>query len=74
MKKIWMIAAVACAALMVACSSPEDKAKDFAKQMKEAGDDKAKIEKIKAEADKYYEGLDKEDKEKFDKAFAEATK
>jgi hypothetical protein len=69
MKKMWMIAAIACAALMVACSSPEDKGKEFAEKINAAKGNPEQLLKLYDEADKYVETLKGDEKKEFEKAF-----
>ena len=63
MKKIWTVAAVVCAALTLSCSSPEDKATDFAKELKEVVEE-GKSKKVDGvlKARKEYEGVLSADK------------
>ena len=71
MKKMWIIAAVACAALMVSCGSdPVAKAKEYEAQIKEAeaAGDHAKAEKILKEALEWEKSLSEADQKKLDEA------
>ena len=74
MKKLWMIAVVACAALMVSCASVEEKAKDYVKEHNELlqKGDSAGLKELQEEIDEYVKGLSKEDQKKFAAAFAAA--
>ena len=75
MKKMWIIAAVACAALMVSCGGEKEtdvvaKAKEYNAKIEaayEAGDE-AKAAKIADEAQKWLKSLPKADQEKIKKA------
>ena len=84
MKKMWIIAAVACAALMVSCGGEkksenvEAKATVYAIQLIEAikSGDEAKVEKLRKEAGAWINTLSEADQEKADavgdKLFKEA--
>ena len=84
MKKMWIIAAVACAALMVSCGGEkksenvEAKATVYAIQLMEAikSGDEAKVEKLRKEAGAWINTLSESDQEKAvavgDKLFKEA--
>lgn len=64
MKKIWMIAVVACAALMIACGV-ESKAESYVEQLNEAYEngDGEKFEKVCDEFGDYVDGLSDSDAE-----------
>lgn len=76
MKKMWIIAAVACAALMVSCGGEEKKtdvvakAKEYVAKaeaaMKEG--DYEKVQKLNKESEDWYNSLSKADQKKVDKA------
>lgn len=72
MKKMWMIAAVACATLLVACGGgvkgqAEDYAKEYAEAMKAGKFELA--DEILEKADKYVETLSEEDEITFASTF-----
>lgn len=78
MKKMWMIAAVACAALMISCggdkkASVEDKGKSLISQLNAAAaaKDEAKFKSLVNEVNGWAEGLSEADCEKFDKLYNE---
>lgn len=75
MKKFWTMAALVCAVLMVSCSSAEDKATDFAKELKElSGTDKAKkIEGVVKARQKYENALSADKRKKYDAAWIVAV-
>ena len=61
MKKIYTIAAFVFAAFMVSCATPEDRAVNTAKELKEAvGTDSKKVDKVLKERRKYKEILSAE--------------
>jgi hypothetical protein len=66
MKKILVIAAMM--AMFAACQSPEDKAREYVKDITEAylAKDEAKVLELTAEMLEWYEGLDAADKAKVD--------
>ena len=77
MKKIWMIVAVACAALMISCSSAvEKKAQDIVKRSAEASarGDWAALERIAAEEEAYFNTLSPEEQKEYNEACIEAAK
>lgn len=68
MKKIRTLAMVACVALMTACggpTSPTEKAKDYARRIREAKGNQTKVMQIHREANKYANDLSATEKEKF---------
>ena len=80
MKKMWMIAAVACAALMISCGGDKKGAGDVVAKAKEynakieaaykAGDT-ATAEKIAGEAEDWLKGLSEADQAKVKQALGE---
>ena len=78
MKKMWMIAAVACAALMISCGGEKKatdvkaKAVELANSLVEAvkSGDQAKIDAVNNAGEEYVKSLSEADK----KAFEEAAK
>lgn len=74
MKRFWTIAALACAALMVSCSSPEDKAHDFAKELKTAVEDgkSKKVTGVLKARGEYENVLSESQREKYDAAWVAA--
>ena len=66
MKKILVIAAMM--AMFAACQSPEDKAREYVKDITEAAmaNDQAKVLELTAEMVEWYEDLDSADKAKVD--------
>lgn len=76
MKKIWMIAAIACAALMVSCGSAvEKKAEDVVKRSAAASarGDYAEVARIAAEEQAYFSTLTAEEQIEYNKACLEAA-
>ena len=68
MKKNFLLAAIACTALIVSCGgsmTPAEKAKDYARRIKEAEGNDAKVIKIHKEANKYANGLSAKEKDEF---------
>ena len=74
MKRFWTIAALACAAVMVSCSSPEDKAHDFAKELKTAVEDgkSKKVTGVLKARGEYENVLSESQREKYDAAWVAA--
>lgn len=73
MKKFWTIAALACMTCMISCSSPEDKATDLAKQLKEvAGTDAGEVDKIMKKRSKYEDIFSDEQLDKYNAAWVAA--
>lgn len=66
MKKILVIAAMM--AMFAACQSPEDKAREYVKDITEAylAKDEVKVLELTTEMYKWYQGLDAADKAKVD--------
>ena len=62
MKKLWMIAVVACATLLVGCASLESKAKNFAEDLFEAelANDETAYDKADSEIEEYIKTLPNE--------------
>ena len=77
MKKMWMIAAVACAALMVSCgggekkASVEETAKAYMEKLNAAAvaQDEDKFKQLFDEVNNYGKGLSKEELKKFDEVY-----
>ena len=77
MKKMWMIAAVACAALMVSCgggekkASVEETAKAYMEKLNAAAvaQDGDKFKQLFDEVNNYGKGLSKEELKKFDEVY-----
>ena len=68
MKKIRTLAMVACVALMAACGgsmSPTEKAKGYARRIREAKGNQTKVMQIHKEANAYANELSAIEKEKF---------
>lgn len=67
MKKLWIIIAVACVTMFVACTNVEQKGKEFGEAMAlamlEGKDEKA--DSLEVESLKYMETLSEKDAEKF---------
>ena len=63
MKKLWMIAVVACATLLVGCASLESKAKNYAEDLfnAEMANDEAAYDKIEVEIEEYIKTLPNDD-------------
>ena len=74
MKRFWTIAALACTALMVSCSSPEDKAHDFAKELKTAVEDgkSKKVTGVLKARGEHENVLSESQREKYDAAWVAA--
>ena len=75
MKKIWMIASIACIALMVSCASAvEKKAEDIVKRSYEAGlnQDWAALDAIAQEEQAYFNSLTPEEQIEYNKACLKA--
>ena len=71
MKKLWMIAVVACATLLVGCASLESKAKSFAEDLFEAAlaNDETAYDKVNSEIEEYFNTLpNKAEQDKFEEA------
>ena len=79
MKKMWMVAAIVCAALMVSCGGEKKvdpvvaKAQEMAAKMKNVTSEAEAIA-VTAPYLKYYDSLSEADQEKFDKAVEAALK
>ena len=63
MKKLWMIAVVACATLLVGCASLESKAKNYAEDLfnAEMANNEAAYDKIEVEIEEYIKTLPNDD-------------
>ena len=76
MKKIWMIASIACIALMVSCASAvEKKAEDIVKRSYEASSrgDWGAVDAIIAEEQAYFNSLTAEEQIEYNKAALKAA-
>ena len=76
MKKMWMIAAVACAALMISCggekkASVEETAKAYMEKLNAAAvaQDEDKFKQLFDEVNNYGKSLSKEEMKKFDEVY-----
>ena len=74
MRNFWTIIALICAVFVTSCSSPEGKANDFAKELKElSGTDKAKkIDGVVKAREKYEKALSAKQRESYDAAWLAA--
>ena len=74
MRNFWTIIALICAVFVTSCSSPESKANDFAKELKElSGTDKAKkIDGVVKAREKYEKALSAKQRESYDAAWLAA--